>query len=504
MSKSLPDRPNLDHLREQAKDLLRDFRKNNPAAVGRFAEHLPAFGKTAIALHDAQSVIAREYGQPSWAKLVEHVEEVKAREGITPEIVESFIKAAVGNRVEPLRRIIELYPGITSHDAVTRLVSGNGVEFPPDETVGPLGWKPLAYVSFSRVHQVIPEARQGLEQAAQSLLDAGADPNTSVQVDRYELPILYGATCQSRHMGIAKMLLDAGAQPNDGESVFHAAQADDHEMLELLISHGGDISGRHSAYENTPLYFLAGYRRTDSGAAKGLSGSRWLLEHGADPNITSGKHAETPLHKACIAANTPMIKLLLKHGADPNAKTNDGRTPYKIALQVGGADAAQALEDAGADTTLNSTEQFLADTARGIVRQDRPELTETQKALICKLAEHGNAEGVKACLANGFAIDTRGEENGTALHFACYCGWNKVVDILMDAGAPIDLRDSAYNATPFQWALEGGIWNPNAEGDYGAILKRLLAAGANREEMQRYADSGEYEAARLRELGALG
>ena len=75
--KRMPARPDLGHLKKQAKELLALYRSNDPAATARFREALPAAASksdSAIAalglrLHDAQSCIAREYGFPSWADL---------------------------------------------------------------------------------------------------------------------------------------------------------------------------------------------------------------------------------------------------------------------------------------------------------------------------------------------------------------------------------------------------------------------------------------------------
>jgi len=53
-SQFLPERPNLQHLKNQAKDLLR--------------------AGSAVSLADAQFQIARSYGFASWPKLKEHVE----------------------------------------------------------------------------------------------------------------------------------------------------------------------------------------------------------------------------------------------------------------------------------------------------------------------------------------------------------------------------------------------------------------------------------------------
>jgi Lon protease-like protein len=81
MRRELPDRPHLDHLKRQAKELLDGHRQADPTAIRRIRESLPAFShypdqkimESPLALHDAQSVIAREYGFASWAKLRERV-----------------------------------------------------------------------------------------------------------------------------------------------------------------------------------------------------------------------------------------------------------------------------------------------------------------------------------------------------------------------------------------------------------------------------------------------
>ena len=58
MSRDLPPRPNLDHLRKQAKALLVSLRQDNPGAT----------------LAEAQHAIAREYGFESWPRLKAHIE----------------------------------------------------------------------------------------------------------------------------------------------------------------------------------------------------------------------------------------------------------------------------------------------------------------------------------------------------------------------------------------------------------------------------------------------
>jgi len=60
-----PVQPNLEQLRHQAKDLLRDPRLNDPEAVGALRKHHPkALDPALIKLADAQLVLARIYGPP--------------------------------------------------------------------------------------------------------------------------------------------------------------------------------------------------------------------------------------------------------------------------------------------------------------------------------------------------------------------------------------------------------------------------------------------------------
>jgi hypothetical protein len=63
MSRNLPDRPNLEFLKNEAKALLDSWQRTDPAAQ----------------LADAQHALAREYGFASWPKLKAHVDAVTAR-----------------------------------------------------------------------------------------------------------------------------------------------------------------------------------------------------------------------------------------------------------------------------------------------------------------------------------------------------------------------------------------------------------------------------------------
>jgi uncharacterized protein (TIGR03067 family) len=86
---NLPPRPNLDHLRGQAKALLNALARGEPEAVATIRQHLPSAQgmspeqvlKFNFRLADAQSAIARATGFASWPQLSRHVEQLRALEG---------------------------------------------------------------------------------------------------------------------------------------------------------------------------------------------------------------------------------------------------------------------------------------------------------------------------------------------------------------------------------------------------------------------------------------
>jgi uncharacterized protein (TIGR03067 family) len=89
VDKTLPTRPNLDHLRRQAKTLLADLHAGRPAAARAFSDHLPEARRMSAAavraagfrLADAQSVVARKTGFASWPALARHVQQLRSLEG---------------------------------------------------------------------------------------------------------------------------------------------------------------------------------------------------------------------------------------------------------------------------------------------------------------------------------------------------------------------------------------------------------------------------------------
>ena len=81
MATVLPPNPHLDHLKKQAKDLLKSFQSGDSQICASVQQYLPRFSRLSpdeLALHDAQHVIARQYGFDNWPALRQAVKEMAA------------------------------------------------------------------------------------------------------------------------------------------------------------------------------------------------------------------------------------------------------------------------------------------------------------------------------------------------------------------------------------------------------------------------------------------
>src|SRR6187549_1061275 len=231
-SRELPEHPNLEQLKKQAKSLLDGAKGRDPDALKRFAvlpalagkslEEVSAFG---LALHDAQSVIAREHGFPSWNALRE---EVESRTLSFDAAVEEFIRSATGGGSGRAHRLLALHPGIATASLQTALVLGDDAAVErrladrpalATEPGGPMSWEPLLYACHTCMHVDAPARVEGLVAIARRLCAMGANPNAEYHWNWHpELPrtVLWAAVCVIRHLPLAEVLLQAGANATDG------------------------------------------------------------------------------------------------------------------------------------------------------------------------------------------------------------------------------------------------------------------------------------------------
>jgi ankyrin repeat protein len=498
-TRHLPDSPDPDQLRRQAKELLRAARAADPTALSRFRA-LPSYRSASdddlshasppLALHDAQSVIARELGFPSWNALLEHVEELSLDfDSAARELVE----AATDGRSSRAERLLALHPRLARATLYAALVAGDVATVEshlakrPElvhERGGPRGWEPLHYVCHTSLAHVRGANAEGLVAIARRLLDLGADANTRFPWLHHGVnrPVLWGATRVVQLLPLAELLLKAGADPNDGVTLTMAASAGDIATLDLLHAFGASPDQRWASDGSASLYAILHWSRIDAGV-------RWLLEHGADPDPVFPPNGETPLHVAAQQWDVALVEQLVQRGADPSRRRADGRTPYAIAELNGNRAVADWLRDSGASAELDQVDRLVAACARGdrataeSLMAAHPslssEITDAHYIALHLAAEQGDVAALALLLDCGFDPNRGDAEIGkTALHSAAMAGRPESVRLLLARGASPDTRDREFHGQPLVWAAEGSRSRGERPQDYAEVGRLLLDAGS--------------------------
>jgi hypothetical protein len=499
--KKLPDRADLDHLKKQAKELIRLYRTGDPAAVARFRRALPAAANRApgeiaspdLRLHDAQSCVAREYGFASWADLKAYVALRSAAHGDRAaasrrwlELVYSGDVTGQMNRARPFiaARMLAEMPDLARESPYLACAAGDQAALRAATALdpawiarpgGPLNLPPLVAVTHSSLVQV-PDRRAGLWDCARFLLAAGADPNQSIgnrwppasvpKPDANQpLSALYGAAGSNRDRVLTQMLLAAGADPNDGESLYHSLE--NPECTQLLLAHGARIAGSNALY-----------RALDLADAAPLE---MLLAHGGDANEPARTAPLTDWGSPLLWAirrrrSRRHVQALLAAGADPAATTPAGMTAYRLARQFGLTDVAALLQQAGGGETLSEEELFIAACASGddvtarSIRARRPDLpaalSPSQLRLLPDIAAEGESAAVMLMVTLGWPIAVRGGDwDASALNLAVFRGDAALTRFLLEHGAQwTEQQGYGDNACgTLSWAscnepVEGGDW----------------------------------------------
>jgi ankyrin repeat protein len=232
-----------------------------------------------------------------------------------------------------------------------------------------------------------------------------------------------------------------------------------------------------------PLRYILGWADKDAGV-------RWLLEHGADPNLPWGESNDAPLHMAAQRWDVAMVELLVEHGADIQQRRADGRTAHTLAELHGNREIAEWLLARGAKSELSALERFVAFCARGervgaqaMLHAEpnlRNELRREHHLMMHLPAERGDAQVLDAMLACGFDPNVRDTDGVTALHRAAMAGHKDATRVLIAHGAEVNALDGMFSGTPLLWAAEGWSHGSNAS-DFVEVARVLIAAGSARE-----------------------
>ncbi|HND63173.1 MAG TPA: ankyrin repeat domain-containing protein, partial [Opitutaceae bacterium] len=488
MSKQLPERPDLGQLKKQAKDLLNEVRAGRPEAVAR----VPEAERPEFSLADAQRIIAREYGFPSWPKLKLHVE---TRDHAIA--MARLVGAAVNGDAATVAALCQERPGLARESVSACAALGDleglaaWVKRNPEFARAQGGiarTEALGYVCLGRVGA----DDAGRVACADLLLAAGANPNATWaagESPEEAMPILYAAAGRNNLPRLTARLLAAGAQPNDGESIYHAAEHYHPECLAALVAAGGDISRRDEKWQNTPLYFLIGWEPGARNSERARQGILWLLEHGANPNIPSYEVGETPLFGAIRNGwDLELIEAFVRHGADVQFRRTDGRSACAVAVRYGRTDAVKFLLAQGAPDDASPEDRFLGALAAADETEARRWLRENpgwkarhtgKIAKVLLLAARRGTTPVLALAARlGLDFDRPDRTGQRPLHGAAFYGRAEAVAKLLELGADLERPDDTYHASPLGWCVYGSTHCAAVGADYGGAAAAFRAAGA--------------------------
>lgn len=422
-ARALPDRPSLANLRKQAKSLLAAWRAADEAALSTVRALHPQRDRTP-SLADAQLVVARQYGFPSWARLV---------------------------------HLLRLKP--SAQALYTMDVLFHGTLPPADQsiTLGEL---------LDRRAELVWRAHQDGHPAAAELLRVAAGRQ------RYDEAVATGLTLDQVRVAVARehgfrewaavvAHRDRPVNPRFEAAVDAVVAGDTAALSALLRTHPALVEERSPFGHRAMLVHYV--------AANGVEASRqWhsppnavqvlrvLLRHGARPDALcdtyGGGNAQTPMcllvsstHPAEAGVQADLVAELCRGGADPNGVDDDG-LPLWTAITWGYTAAATALARCGARAdnlvfaaALGNRSQvagFLRDgggrtpeTAAAVLDPDHM----TEYALIYAAA-HGRREVVELLLTTGPDLSvTEPVFHGTALGAARYHGRADIVALLEGA-----------------------------------------------------------------------
>ena len=471
-----PYRPDFSQFKRQAKELLKAYRSGDASAVAEVQQHEHAPEQAVFALHDAQRVLARSYGFPSWQKLKSYVQTIqpywRPLEPKSDDDANRFLRLACityfdgdhPSRRVKARQLLAAKPQIAKTNIYTAAAVGD-VAAVADFLVknadihakgGPFDWEPLLYAAYSRLDSEA-EGHSTLE-AARLLLEHGADPNSGFlweggflftaltgvlglgedDVGRGEGPLWQPPHPHWREF--ARLLLEAGADANDNQGLYNRMQYPDNEHLKLLFEYGlgKDQRGpwfkrffQHWPYASaprSPLDILA-YQL------------RWA-----------------------ISANYfDRVKLLVENGADVNAISQypaGARAPYAEAVYHGHEEIAAYLVAKGAKRiaiSLSKAEEFSiacyrndAGRVRELVTSD-PSLLDDAEGLLTEVAESGCVDSVRLLVELGVNVNGKAG-NASPLQCAARAGQLDTVKLLVEIGADVHARDKYWNSTALGFA----------------------------------------------------
>ena len=494
MSRELPVKPNLEHLKNQARQLLRDFQQGDAAAKERFAAvsmRSPAGPKLADALH----AIAGEYGFTSWPRLKEHVETLLRP--LSP--AQQLTKAVRASDAARIACVLQDHPELQSH--LDEPLADYGAGCTPLLAAVQRTDRPTIDVLLRAGADI--NARSHLWSGGLSVLDECAADLAPFLIER-------GATLDAHataRLGLFQELQDlVAANPGvvtergaHGQTPLHFASTV--EIAQFLVEHGAEIDARDLQHESTPAQHMLRVIQARHYRHDRQDIARFLVARGCRTDILmAAALGDLPLVRMHLDADPASVRTCVSEEYFPRSDARSAgtiytwifgprRTAHLIARDFGHDEVFRLLmERTPEDLKLALACELGDEDAFRALLANRPSLPQTlsedDRRRLPDAAQNNNTTAVRLMLAAGWPVDTVGEYRMTPLQWAAWHGNAEMVREILRYRPEVERKDNNHHISALHGLLHGSenSWHRET-GDYVATLEALLDAGAEAPEV---------------------
>jgi len=481
MSRELPAKPNLEHLKNQAKELLHQAQLGDAAATRKFLSGSPK-------LADAQHVIAREYGFTSWPALKRHVESL-ARVVTPAEMLSAAVRASDAKMAAG---VLERFPELKARINEPMANYGSGTAL-------------LAAVQRTDRKTIDVLLQAGADVSARSrswaggmgVLDECHPELAPFLIERGAIVDAHSAARLGKLETLQELVIAdpdvVGARGANGQTPLHCASSI--EIAHYLLDHGAEIDARDVQHESTPAQHMLRVVQARHYPHDRQDVARSLVARGCRTDILmAAALGDLPLVRRHLDADPSSIRMRVSDAYFPKHDPRSGgtiyfqlfgrnRTPHQIARDFGHEEVFRFLMDQSPQDVkvAQACELGDEDIFRALLAS-RPNFIETlsdaERRRLPDAAQNNNTGAVRLMMAARWPVDARGEFDMTPLQWAAWHGNAEMVRQILRYQPQLEL-DCAHGITALGCALHGSEngWHRDT-GDYVAVVEALLGAGA--------------------------
>ncbi|KAF5601075.1 ankyrin 1 [Fusarium pseudocircinatum] len=234
-------------------------------------------------------------------------------------------------------------------------------------------------------------------------------------------PLLCAASCGYNEL--LRLLLEAGANieaktPKGGTPLILAVATNQEESVKILLEYNLDIDAR-DIWEGSAIFCLP--------SPANLSVARRLINRGASLTIRNNEKY-TPLGKAVVNGDLPLVRLLSSQKIDLNAEAAENGTALHIATEKCNVDIVKVLVEKGASPDVANSWMY----GSSLQRLFEKYYTSAENKDI--IAQH---------LINdaGADVNVHGGNMGSVLNAAILSGSLDMIKLIIEKGADIGWQD---------------------------------------------------------------